>query len=68
MNIPADRDTTWTIFIRKLKWMAVGVLVPEYVAVMAITEWWDARFLQKEMQQVCSLRVNMTFDRRRAHG
>jgi hypothetical protein len=68
VNIPADRDTMWTVYIRKLKWMAVGVLIPEYVAVMAITEWWDARFLRKEMQQFCGLRVHRTFDKRSACG
>jgi hypothetical protein len=50
MNVPADCDTTWAVFIRKLKWMTIGILIPEYVAVLATTEWWDARYLQKEMR------------------
>jgi hypothetical protein len=67
INVLADCDTTWTVQIRKLKWMTVGVLIPEYVAVMAITEWWDARYLWKKMRHSYGLNVSKAFGRRRAH-
>ena len=30
--------------------MIIDIVIPEYTATMAMTEWWDARFLRREMQ------------------
>jgi hypothetical protein len=58
LNVPADGDTSWTVFCRKLKWMAVAIVCPEYVTVMAVTEWWDAQFLRREIQELCGAQVS----------
>jgi hypothetical protein len=38
LNIPGFRDGPWTIKLRKVKWMAMTVLFPEFVFVRAIEE------------------------------
>ena len=38
--------------------MAVAMVCPEYVTVMAVTEWWDAQFLRREIQELCGAQVS----------
>lgn len=47
MPLPADEDSKRQIFLRKLKWMMMAILVPEGIFVSAIAEWFDARDLVK---------------------
>ena len=43
LNVPAETDTQLRMFLRKCKWMIVGVLAPELVAALAIQESYSAR-------------------------
>ena len=66
LNVPGQNDTSFHIFLRKCRWMLGGVLAPEYVALMALNEWYNARsfvvlvnfscdvFLQTERKVTCS--------------
>lgn len=49
MNVPADTDSRATIVLRKLKWMAVGILAPEYIVALAVSDWCGARLICKEL-------------------
>lgn len=42
MQVPADYDTKWTIFFRKLKWMTLAIFAPEFIFVAALDEFFDA--------------------------
>ncbi|KFY93545.1 hypothetical protein V498_04358 [Pseudogymnoascus sp. VKM F-4517 (FW-2822)] len=39
LNIPSSSDTPKKIFLRKLKWMAIAIIVPEFVAALAFNQW-----------------------------
>ncbi|EON67516.1 hypothetical protein W97_06884 [Coniosporium apollinis CBS 100218] len=49
MNLPADKDSRARIVLRKLKWMAIGILAPEAIVCVAVSEWCDAKFVCKEL-------------------
>jgi hypothetical protein len=57
LNVPGEKESLLQTFRRKCKWMLIGVLAPEYVAAVAISEWHSARQL---VTQVC---INPTFAR-----
>lgn len=38
LNVPAIRDSGWTRFKRKAKWMAITVLLPEFIFAKAVCE------------------------------
>jgi len=57
LNVPPDHKPMRWFILRKLKWMSVGVVCPEYIALMALTEWWDARFLRKELRSMLKDKV-----------
>ncbi len=43
MNIPADDDSKLRILLRKCKWMAIALLAPECIAMLAMGEWLDVK-------------------------
>jgi hypothetical protein len=57
LNVPGEKESQLQTFRRKCKWMLIGVLAPEYVAALAISEWHSA---WKLVTQVC---INPTFAR-----
>jgi hypothetical protein len=57
LNVPGEMESRLQTFRRKCKWMLVGVLAPECVAMLAIMEWYEAR---KLVTHVC---INPTFAR-----
>jgi hypothetical protein len=38
-NVPADDDSKSQVFWRKVKWMLIGILAPEFIAVTALDEY-----------------------------
>lgn len=52
-SLACPRGSDWTVWVRKLKWMLIAVLMPEYVAIMAAPELWDARYLRRKIQLFC---------------
>jgi hypothetical protein len=57
LNVPGEKESQLQTFRRKCKWMLIGVLAPEYVAALAVSECHSA---WKLVTQVC---VNPTFAR-----
>jgi hypothetical protein len=51
LNVPAEKDTATTRFIKKLKWTCVSAVTPEYVSLVAGEQWADARKGTKDMQE-----------------
>jgi uncharacterized membrane protein len=49
LNVPGEKDTQLRTFLRKCKWMLIGVLAPEAVATVAITEWYNAWELVRQV-------------------
>ena len=41
LNVPGEKDTQLRTFLRKCEWMLIGVLAPEWVAFLAIMEWYS---------------------------
>ena len=37
-NVPGPHDSKWTVFVRKAKWMCIGLLAPEFVTAVALYE------------------------------
>ncbi|KAB5526316.1 hypothetical protein GE09DRAFT_975779 [Coniochaeta sp. 2T2.1] len=56
LNVPADDDTVTTRTLRKLKWMLICLMMPEYIAWDAVEELWHARVLVGELAAICTLR------------
>jgi hypothetical protein len=50
LNVPGEKDTRLRTFLRKCTWMLIGVLAPEFVAVLAIIEWHDASNLVRQVR------------------
>jgi hypothetical protein len=48
LNVPADDDASWEIKLRKVKWMVVAILAPEYAATNAFRDWTLATTWLKE--------------------
>ena len=57
-NVPAPTDNRWHILLRRLQWVALGVLIPEWVAYTAVDQWASARYYRNKLQALgykCSL-------------
>lgn len=52
LNIPAPRDSYWTQFRRKMKWMMVTLLAPEITCSVALRQWHESRVAVKEMKEL----------------
>ncbi len=37
--VPAKDDTPWTLFLRKLRWLALAILAPELLVLFASGQW-----------------------------
>lgn len=43
LNVPSPSDSEGKFFLRKIKWTFCGIIAPEIIATIAITEHWQAR-------------------------
>jgi len=50
LSVPGERDTPLRVFWRKCRWMIIGLLAPEFVAFIAISEWNAARMLVQNVR------------------
>ncbi|KFY22089.1 hypothetical protein V493_06858 [Pseudogymnoascus sp. VKM F-4281 (FW-2241)] len=50
LNIPSCTDTSRQIFLRKLKWMGVAIVVPEFVTAMAFNQWIQAWSIKRRFK------------------
>jgi hypothetical protein len=58
LNIPSRRDRKWTIYLRKAKWLVLGVLAPELVMLFASGQWASAKRSVRAMRQLKETRAN----------
>ena len=42
LNVPAKRDTQWTLTFRKARWLTLALLAPEIVMLFASGQWASA--------------------------
>ena len=52
LNVPASSDSEWALFLRRLRWMGLGVLAPEVVILFASGQWASARRSVKDMRSL----------------
>ncbi|OBT55914.1 hypothetical protein VE04_03701 [Pseudogymnoascus sp. 24MN13] len=52
LNIPSCSDTSKKIFLRKLKWMGIAILVPEFVTALAFNQWMQAWAIKRRLKTV----------------
>ncbi|KAI9713056.1 MAG: hypothetical protein M1820_001041 [Bogoriella megaspora] len=52
LNIPPKGETKVQYWLRSLKWVALGVLVPELVILSAWRQWLSARRMSKELNKI----------------
>lgn len=50
LNIPSPKDTYWTIFWRKSRWLVLGILAPEVPMLFACGQWASAKRSVSEMR------------------
>jgi hypothetical protein len=50
LSVPSESDSQLHIFLRKSKWMLVGVVAPEFIAAAAIQEMYAARMLTQSVR------------------
>ena len=43
LNVPAQSDKHWTLFLRKLRWLMLALLAPELVMLFACGQWASAQ-------------------------
>src|SRR5271156_3141171 len=58
LNVPGENKSSLRVFLRKCKWMLMGVLAPEGIAIIAIEEWYNARQITKiacNVQMCCEM-------------
>ncbi|KAF2095841.1 hypothetical protein NA57DRAFT_43953 [Rhizodiscina lignyota] len=56
LNVPSDDDSYRTTLLRQLKWTLFGILAPEWLAIFALREWFEAtRWLDREIDVVAAL-------------
>lgn len=56
LNLPAPTDGYWTIFWRKARWLALGILAPEVPMLFACGQWSSAKRSVAEMERLgCTL-------------
>lgn len=51
LNIPAPSDTLWILFKRRLKWMVVTIIAPEFTCSIALRQWVQSRITLKQMRK-----------------
>jgi hypothetical protein len=51
LNVAADGDADLKIKLRKIKWMIVTILAPEFVATYAFRDWCYARALRNDLER-----------------
>jgi hypothetical protein len=56
MNVPADDDSKVKILARRIKWMLLCLLMPEYVSWQAVEDMWHAQILHSEFQKIPQVR------------
>ncbi len=49
LNVPAKEDTTWMLFLRKLRWLCLTILAPELLMLFASGQWASAKRSVAEM-------------------
>ncbi|MCJ1244284.1 hypothetical protein MMC30_001482 [Trapelia coarctata] len=52
LNIPVKKETQLQYWLRSLKWVALGVLIPELVILAAWRQWLSARKMGKEIEVI----------------
>lgn len=50
LNVPATRDSYWTMFWRKSRWLLLGILAPEVPVLFACGQWASANRSVSEMR------------------
>ncbi|OIW26421.1 hypothetical protein CONLIGDRAFT_471851 [Coniochaeta ligniaria NRRL 30616] len=55
LNVPADDESAVVRTIRKVRWMFVCLIMPEYIAWRAVNELWGARILVEEFAAISTL-------------
>ncbi|KAH8903914.1 hypothetical protein BR93DRAFT_870825, partial [Coniochaeta sp. PMI_546] len=56
LNVPADDESAVVRSLRKVKWMIVCLIMPEYIAWDAVEELWHARIMVREFAAIDTLR------------
>lgn len=51
MNVAGHDDTAMTIWLRKIKWVGVAIIAPEFVLCSAFQQWILANKFQKELNE-----------------
>jgi hypothetical protein len=52
LNVPAKEDTTWTLFLRKIRWLGLTILAPELLMLFASGQWASAKRSVTEMGEL----------------
>ena len=58
LNVPSENESSLSMFLRRCKWMLVGILAPEVIATIAYSEWYCARQfvrLVRNIQMFCEI-------------
>lgn len=50
LNVPAQSDSNWTLFLRRTRWLTLAVLAPELVMLFASGQWASAKHSVEEMK------------------
>ena len=50
LNVPAQDDSNWTLFVRRTRWLTLAVLAPELVMLFASGQWASAKQSVGEMK------------------
>jgi hypothetical protein len=54
-NAPSRDDTEWVKTVRRVKWLFVGIVAPEYISYLAIREWYEVRWALKKICDIVAL-------------
>ena len=57
-NVPSDDDTEITKLLRQFRWTAFGIICPEWVAVLALIDWFETRYGHKETLKLVEVNVS----------
>ena len=52
MNVPAPDESALTVWLRKVQWVIIAILAPEYVAYVALQQWARAMAFRKELNKL----------------
>jgi len=50
LHVPHDEHSTWSLFVRKLGFLTVALVAPEWITMCAYRDWEEARELTKQMR------------------